>query len=68
METSGQGPGYGTTLALGELNHELSSHSLNGEIWQVPGCGTGPSLGELSLELSDHYLNGGTWLVTRKMN
>ena len=37
METSGQVPGCGTSLALGELSLELSSHSLNGDIRSSTG-------------------------------
>ena len=60
MGTSGQGPGCGTSPALGELSLELSGHSLNGGTWSVTRNLNQFSTGGLNLELSGHSLNGGT--------
>ena len=59
--------GCGTSPALGELSLELSSHSLNGDIWLVTRMWNQSSIGGLSLELSGHSLNGGTCSVNRNM-
>ena len=68
MGTSGEGPGFGSNPALGKLNLELNSHSIewghlvkDQDVEPVQHWGTQPRA-----ELS--FFEWGTWSVTRKMN
>ena len=66
MGTSGQGPGCGTSPVLGELNLELSGHSLNGGTWLVTRKMNQSSTRRLSLGLRTIFReNRGAWLVTK---
>ena len=66
MATSGQGPGCGTSPALGELNLELSGHSLNGGTWSVARKMNKSRTGGLNLGLRAILLeNGGACSVTK---
>ena len=66
MEVPGQLPERGTTLALGELNLELSGHSLNGGTMSVTRKMNQSRTGGLGLGLRAILReNGGTWSVTK---
>ena len=56
MGTSGQGPGYGTSPALGDSNLSWVSILLNGDIWSGTRMWNQSSAGGLSLELCDHFV------------
>ena len=66
METSGRGPGCGTSPALGELSLEFSGHSLNGGTWSITRKMNQSRTGGLSLGLRAILReNGGAWSVTK---
>ena len=66
MGKSGQGPGCGTSPALGELSLELSGHSLNGGTWSVTKKMNQSRTGGLGLGLRAILReNGGAWSITK---
>ena len=66
MEAPGQLPGSGTNLALGELNLELSGHSLNGGTWSITRKMNQSRTGGLGLGLRAILQeNGGAWSITK---
>ena len=66
METSGQGPGCGTSPALGELILEMSGHSLNGGTWLVTRKMNQSSSRGIGLwPRAILRENGGAWSVTK---
>ena len=68
METSGQGPGCGTSPTLGDSTLTRVAILLNGDIWSGTRMWNLSNIGGLGVELSGHSLNGGTWSVTMNMN